>query len=397
MSILAYAYLPDISGTNTELGHKTNPALLTEPPATPLTYDVGGLSTENWYYRLAYDAAGATPKSANSWTDSVPVIMTEFPALSTELWIRFFDIDKYPTSSYYTYWRSNREGVFAIFWNITAGVKKMVGKLYVKASTSDGNLYYNVYGDDGTTVVKTHIVSTAALFRSNATTKELIADFRFFFDKVAGIIQHYDGSATRVAEVLGQTLNNLPVTHISVYSDQIAAKETSYMNTVFRIVANEPTFGMYVMPFHAKAEGSDQQHLAGNYTRFSMGRKNFTTSGGVTLEKPTTNENVMYSYTPKTLSEHGLPANYNVLSVQVNAVMSGITATGDPIAFSTYLKQKSTGTRYEIPGQTPIKNNVDYGASSQPQIRTARWDKNPVTGQNWQPGDFSDFEIGFKI
>lgn len=398
MAILGYVYFPDIAGTNTQLGQITSPAILADPPVSPVmksnsTSYVSNFG-ENWYKKASFDNDGANKSYIyTSDVNNIVAGVFEYPVNSTELWVRFIDLDWNPSNTS-GYWDYSNTYYFLEFFNISNGVKKLVGRLV--ADERSGNLYYRVFGADAVTVVKEHLVGTVALFRSNSSTKELIVDFRFSFDKIAGFIQQYDYKATRVGEVLGQTVNDLPITHVVVYSSCIVPTSNSYRTTLSRIVANEPTFGMYVMPFYAKAEGTDQGHFSGDYSRFSMGRYSFANAIGVGLEKPGDGKPVRYSFVPKTLTEQGLPANYNVLSIQVNTVVDSTSATADPIAFSTYLKQISTGTRFEIPQQT-VKNNVDYVIAKSPQVRVARWDKNPVTGQNWQPGDLASFEIGFKI
>ena len=397
MAILGYAYLPDIAGTCVQGAHTTNPKLLNDPPySTAMRSPVGSSFPNDWYRKKSYDDNGGNPTSAGYSNDCNMVLFVEFPADSTELWLRFLDFDSYPTGGWANYWNYYRQSIFAEFFNISNGVKKLVGRVQTNL-TGDGNskLCYYLFGDDGATVIKTHVITPGSSIRSSISDNNLIVDLRLSFDKVAGFIQHYDQTATRISEVLGQTINNLPITHIAVNSDNILPKGGSYCESVFRIVANEPTFGMYVMPFYAKAEGTDQQQLAGTFSRFTMGRNTFKPTSGITLEKPD-NGNAMYSFVPKTLTESGLPANHNILSMQVNAVLDGSAATADPISVSTYLKHVATGNRFEKTN-LPVKNNVDFSITSQPQVRSVRWDKNPVSGQNWQPGDLADFEIGFKV
>jgi hypothetical protein len=395
MSILGYVYLPDVAGTDTELGTITTPAILPESPVSGMMVSNYASSLPgDWYRQKAFGDTNSDTRAAYFVDEAFPILVTEFPALSKELWIRFMDYnDQYSEPGR---WNYDRESLFAKFFNITNGVKKLVAVIRAGSnSATPAYLYYDLYGPDGTTVIKTHAITEASKILSNSNGDGIV-DLRFSFDKTAGFIQHYDYTGTRVAEVLGKTIDTLPVTHIVLYSDVILPSNSSISEALSRIVANEPTFGMYVMPFYAKAEGTDQQHLSGNYSRFSMSRYSFSKTTGVGLEKPESGEAAHYSYVPKTLLESGLPANYNVLSLQVNSVVDAITPTGDPVVVNTYLKQVSTGTRFEIP-QVPVKSNIDSAITKRPQVRTSRWDKNPVTGRNWQPGDLVDFEIGFKI
>lgn len=399
MSILGYVYLPDVAGTDTELGTLTTPAILPESPVSlMMVSEYASDLPGDWYRQKAFGDTNSDTREAYFFDEAFPILVTEFPALSKELWIRFMDYnDKYVDGfAWYDQWSYFRESLFAKFFNITNGVKKLVA--VIRAGSSEAipsYLYYDLYGPDGTTVIKTHVITEANKIRSNSAGDGIV-DLRFSFDKTAGFIQHYDHTGTRVAEVLGKTIDTLPVTHIVLYSDVILPNNYYDSEALSRIVANEPTFGMYVMPFYAKAEGTDQQHLSGNYSRFSRSRYSFSKTTGVGLEKPESGEAAHYSYVPKTLLESGLPANYNVLSLQVNSVVDAISPTGDPVVVNTYLKQVSTGTRFEIP-QVPVKSNIDSAITKRPQVRTSRWDKNPVTGRNWQPGDLVDFEIGFKI
>ena len=400
MSILGYVYLPDVAGTDTELGTITTPAILPESPVSVMMVsqyasDLPG----DWYRQKAFGDTNSDTREAYFNDEAFPILVTEFPALSKELWIRFMDYtDRYVDGYWYDRWSYDRESLFAKFFNITNGVKKLVAVIRAGSkSATPAYLYYDLYGPDGTTVIKTHAITEASKIRS-ISNGDGIVDLRFSFNKTAGFIQHYDYTGTCVAEVLGKTIDTLPVTHIVLYSDVILPKGDGYSisEALSRIVANQPTFGMYVMPFYAKAEGTDQQHLSGNYSHFSRSRYSFSKTTGVGLEKPESGEAAHYSYVPKTLLESGLPANYNVLSLQVNSVVDAISPTGDPVVVNTYLKQVSTGTRFEIP-QVPVKSNIDSAITKRPQVRTSRWDKNPVTGRNWQPGDLVDFEIGFKI
>ena len=399
MSILGYVYLPDIAGTDTELGTITTPAILPESPVSLMMVseypsDLPG----DWYRQKAFGDTNSDTREAYFHNEAFPILVTEFPALSKELWIRFMDYNNAYVGSvvWYDNWSYTRESLFAKFFNITNGVKKLVAVIRAgDNSTRPAYLYYDLYGPDGTTVIKTHAITEASKILTIGNGDGIV-DLRFSFDKTAGFIQHYDYTGTRVAEVLGKTIDTLPVTHIVLYSEVILPNTYKNSEALSRIVANEPTFGMYVMPFYAKAEGTDQQHLSGNYSRFSKSRYSFSKTTGVGLEKPESGEAAHYSYVPKTLLESGLPANYNVLSLQVNSVVDAISPTGDPVVVNTYLKQVSTGTRFEIP-QVPVKSNIDSAITKRPQVRTSRWDKNPVTGRNWQPGDLVDFEIGFKI
>ena len=398
MSILGYVYLPDVAGTDTELGTLTTPAILPESPVSlMMVSEYASDLPGDWYRQKAFGDTNSDTRRTYFEDEAFPILVTEFPALSKELWIRFMDYnDHYSDGVWHDRWNYERESLFAKFFNITNGVKKLVA--VIRAGSGEARpsyLYYDLYGPDGTTVIKTHAITEANKIRSNSNGDGIV-DLRFSFDKTAGFIQHYDHTGTRVAEVLGKTIDTLPVTHIVLYSDVILPKADTRCEALSRIVATQPTFGMYVMPFYAKAEGTDQQHLSGNYSRFSMSRYSFSKTTGVGLEKPESGEAAHYSYVPKTLLESGLPANYNVLSLQVNSVVDAISPTGDPVVVNTYLKQVSTGTRFEIP-QVPVKSNIDSAITKRPQVRTSRWDKNPVTGRNWQPGDLVDFEIGFKI
>ena len=397
MSILGYVYLPDVAGTDTELGTITTPAILPESPVSVMMVsEHESYLPGDWYRQKAFGDTNSDTRKACFWDEAFPILVTEFPALSKELWIRFMDYTSYPVDYYRDQWSYDRESLFAKFFNITNGVKKLVAVIRGgDNSATPAYLYYDLYGPDGTKVIKTHAITEASKIRSTSNGDGIV-DLRFSFDKTAGFIQHYDHMGTCVAEVLGKTIDTLPVTHIVLYSDVILPKGYNYSEALSRIVADEPTFGMYVMPFYAKAEGTDQQHLSGNYSRFSRSRYSFSKTTGVGLEKPESGEAAHYSYVPKTLLESGLPDNYNVLSLQVNSIVDAISPTGDPVVVNTYLKQVSTGTRFEIP-QVPVKSNIDSAITKRPQVRTSRWDKNPVTGQNWQPGDLVDFEIGFKI
>lgn len=397
MSILAYNYQIDVVGSDLSAVMDIPTPLIANPPqAQIMVYDTGipNSGVESWKRRWGYDNAGNNPAGAFKQDTVYWTLAAAIPPASTEIWIRFLDYDSYPAIALDNYWNWYATVEVARFYNLTNGVWSLVAQIILYPQNS--NVYYNVFAADGTTVVKQHIISSSSLIRTDNATGDCIVDFRFKFDKVAGFIQHYDFSASRVKEVLGQTINDLPVTHILLSTMNLLCKSSTWSSTVSRIIADEPTFGMYVMPFYAKGEGTSQQQEVGTYTRFSKGRKNFDSSWGVTLKKPTDNSEVKYSYLPKNLTEMGLPVNHNVLSMSIHASFDGTSATGDPIPTDIFLKDISTGNLHSI-ATTPAKTNISSSISGSPQVKVARWDKNPVTNQNWTPTDLSSFEIGFKI
>jgi uncharacterized MnhB-related membrane protein len=262
MSILGYVYLPDVAGTDTELGTITTPAILPESPVSGTMVSIYPSSLPgDWYRQKAFGDTNSDTRATYFKDEAFPILVTEFPALSKELWIRFMDYnDQYSDGVWHDRWNYERESLFAKFFNITNGVKKLVAVIRAGSdSATPAYLYYDLYGPDGTTVIKTHAITEASKIRSNSNGDGIV-DLRFSFDKTAGFIQHYDYTGTRVAEVLGKTIDTLPVTHIVLYSDVILPSNYSISEALSRIVATQPTFGMYVMPFYAKAEGTDQQH-----------------------------------------------------------------------------------------------------------------------------------------
>jgi len=393
MTILAYVYPADIAGTDNQLAQTTEPKFTNDPYSTPLASNVANTTyTTNWYRQIAYDQNDANGLGFfNESSNAYPIAVAEIPSDSTEIWLRCLD---FGGSTYKAYWSGSDKNLLA-FYNIQDGVKRLVSKLYFPSGS--GTLTFAVYDDAGTSIVKSHAVSAADNFRADATSKDCIADFRFVFDQVAGFIQHYDYSTELKSEVLGKTIGNYPVTHAVLYDAFIIPQQAVYgPKVVFRILANEPTFGMYVMPFLAKGEGSDQDHKYGTYARFAKCRKNFALSYGIALEKAEEGIDYRYSYLPNNLTEQGLPENHTVLSLSISSIIATTAPTADLLYPTTYLKDIATGEYYEQT-MVPTKNNVDYATGNNPAVRRERWDKNPVTGQNWEPTDLSNFEIGFKI
>ena len=59
MSILGYVYLPDVAGTDTELGTLTTPAILPESPVSVMmTSDDPSRLPDDWYRQKAFGDTG---------------------------------------------------------------------------------------------------------------------------------------------------------------------------------------------------------------------------------------------------------------------------------------------------------------------------------------------------
>ena len=116
MSILGYVYLPDVAGTDTELGTLTTPAILPESPVSvTMTSGSASILPDDWYRQKAFDDTDSDTRGAISYYEAFPILVTEFPALSKELWIRFLDYDSYVDGGWYDWWNYNRESIFAKF------------------------------------------------------------------------------------------------------------------------------------------------------------------------------------------------------------------------------------------------------------------------------------------
>ena len=320
----------------------------------------------------------------------------EVPADSSELWLRLYQMREYSSPSIYENIEYSTEQLLLEFWNWNGTRIKKVADILLPRS--GGLVLYRVFAEtEGVdTVTRTHSLGPLKSFVDfDPATNEGVYDFRFKLDELAGFIQIYDYTMTRKVEVLGPNKNSLAVTHATVFPRRCCAYSRSDSPPLFHILANEPTFGMYVMPMRAKAEGSYQQQVTGGYQQFDKNYVEYTNRFMPILKKET-EATVKYSYIPQNATDCGLPANYNVLAVEYKAAIDTTKSGLGDLTVNGFMKFIDSGLEFSKPLLLRQANESSI-ANQTPQVSALRWDKNPVTGQNWQPGDLANIELGISL
>ena len=320
----------------------------------------------------------------------------EVPADSSELWLRLYQMRKHSTPTTNNYLEYDNAQLLLEFWNWNGTRIKKVADILLPRS--GGLVLYRVFAEtEGVdTVTRTHSLGSLKSFVDfDPATNEGVYDFRFKLDELAGFIQNYDYTMTRKVEVLGPNKNSLAVTHATVFPRRCCAYNRSDSPPLFHILANEPTFGMYVMPMRAKAEGSYQQQVTGGYQQFDKNYVEYTNRFMPILKKET-EATVKYSYIPQNATDCGLPANYNVLAVEYKAAIDTTKSGLGDLTVNGFMKFIDSGLEFSKPLLLRQANESSI-ANQTPQVSALRWDKNPVTGQNWQPGDLANIELGISL
>ena len=301
-----------------------------------------------------------------------------------------------PTIYEYLAYQSNQ--TLLELWNWNGTRMKKVADINISNSGSDYGVKYRVFAEtEGVdTVTRIHSLGSLSSFTNfDPATNEGVYDFRFKLDELAGFIQVYDYTMTRKTEVLGPNKNSLAVTHAIVFPRRCSPYSHSDSQPLFHILANEPTFGMYVMPMRAKAEGSYQQQVTGGYQQFDKNYVEYVNRFMPVLKKET-EAPVKYSYIPQNATDCGLPANYNVLAVEYKAAIDTTKSGLGDLTVNGFMKFIDSGQEFSKPLLSRQANESSI-ASQFPQVSVFRWDKNPVTGQNWQPGDLANIELGISL
>ena len=404
MGILAFQHCTDTLSNNWECvaglplakGWPDNPPFLLQSQA----YQSGGGSFTNnkFYFNFGYNPASterkyyAIPNGFNrggTWG--------EVPSTSKELWYRIYNALNTGTTVNYV-GGADIPLVEFFNWDATLGRMKKIADLFSPfASGAGGQLQYRLFTDvEGTeTVVRTHLLGNInAYIEYEASTLESWYDIRINLDAVAGFIQVYDYSTTRKAEAIGVTIGTLPITHVWLGG----APLTSFDNNraqVFSILADVPTFGMYVMPLNGKAEGSQQNQSSGGIAQFSKNWYDWQNHGAPVLTKPDSG-NVKYTFTPQNCTDRGLPANYNILTFEYRLAYDCTKMDLGDLPVSSILKFKDTGEEVITPLRTRTANQNSY-VTQTPMVYTMRWDQNPKSGNSWQQGDLANIELGIMI
>ena len=320
----------------------------------------------------------------------------EVPTDSSELWLRLYQMRSY-AGSIYDYLEYNSSQLLLEFWNWNGTRMKKVADISISNSSDEYGVKYRVFAEtEGVdTVTRTHSLGSLRSFTNfDPATNESVYDLRFKLDELAGFIQIYDYTMTRKTEVLGPNKNSLTVTHATVFPRRLCPYG-SESQPLFHILANEPTFGMYVMPMRAKAEGSYQQQITGGYQQFDKNYVEYVNRFMPILKKET-EATVKYSYIPQNATDCGLPANYNVLAVEYKAAIDTTKSGLGELTVNGFMKFIDSGQEFSKPLLSRQANESSI-ASQFPQVTVFRWDKNPVTGQNWQPGDLANIELGISL
>ena len=322
---------------------------------------------------------------------------SEIPAESSELWFRLYQKMSIP-ATVYNYLESDAEQVLIEFWNWNGVRMKKVADIIVPRSGGNGLVQYRLLADTegADTVTRTHSLGSLTSFTNfDPATNEGVYDFRFKLDELAGFIQIYDYTMTCKTEVLGPNKNSLAITHATVFPRRLCTYGPLTAQPLFHILANEPTFGMYVMPMRAKAEGSYQQQVTGGYQQFNKNYVEYANRFMPILKKET-EDTVKYSYIPQNATDCGLPANYNVLAVEYKAAIDTTKSGLGDLTVNGFMKFIDSGQEFSKPLLLRQANESSI-ANQVPQVSALRWDKNPVTGQNWQPGDLANIELGISL
>lgn len=323
---------------------------------------------------------------------------SEVPADSSELWLRLYQKRTSTSTVAQAFVDYSIEQLLIEFWNWDGVRMKKVADIYLPKYADDSLVKYRLFAaaEGTTTVERQHSLGNIGSFtHCDPSTKDSVYDFRFSLHETAGFIQIYDYTMTRRAEVLGPTKNSLAVTHISVNPRRLGPYNYGYLQPLFHILANEPTFGMYVMPMRAKAEGSYQQQVTGGYQQFDRNYVEYVNRFMPILKKET-EAPVKYSYIPQNAADCGLPANYNVLAVEYKAAIDTTKSGLGDLTVNGFMKFIDSGQEFSKPLLLRQANESSFTTQT-PQVSALRWDKNPVTGQNWQPGDLANIELGISL
>ena len=303
----------------------------------------------------------------------------------TEYWIRLcFKGNKDAGYSSNDYWQA------ALRYYDATNKYRTIGGLIINGL----NIYWSVRNPTvaGSPEVNRQTIGSMANIAVDTVKGAVYFDIRIFLDPVAGFVQIYDYTGTKVGEFLGKTTTALLPTHVDL---SIRQMDTYSMPPLFAICANEPTMGMYMVPMRAKAEGADQDHSAGTYSNFAI-RKMTLNSNVVTLSAPAATT-AKYSVIPKNMTDVSLPANYVVRALQIVTSIDGVSAGLDPLIPIQTLRIRSSGEQYDYAYVKGITPNTDNLINRQYQSQSTILNTNPKTGLAWTVEDMADIEIGVKV
>ena len=183
--------------------------------------------------------------------------------------------------------------------------------------------------------------------------------------------------------------------HVSITVQSVCNTDKTDMG-LFAIVANEPTFGMYMMPLSAKAAGNYNDQDSGSHSTFAV-PLSVPVAAGPYLSK-STDEIVgkRFSYKPQNSTDVALPANYSLLSLHWK---SAIETTSPGLAVpkhGSFVRSASRKQNIDIL-EPVIQPNVDTISLGVYNIRSLNLNKNPFTNQPFTLADLDDLEFGIYI
>ena len=380
MSLITYSYF-DPTSTDIPVSKTSYPAI----PAWNAELDTTSGHTDNFFFR-SVDGNAATwiykPYGSNNATVGA-IDYTQNPT-NKEFWGRF--VWKSPAAP-----RTNMPDLYVLmeFWNYNGTRWKIISDIGIKDNVIYQRIYNTVEGNNDVVTTNTILVGLSGITQ-DASIGCKVLDIRCVLDTVAGYIQLYNYSATRITEFLGTTTNTLAATHIATYN----MCQYSDWYPVFSISADESTMGMFVVPLLAKAEGKEQdQDSGGVYTSFAKRMSQPGNFGTVSLTAP---KGVSKSYTfkPKSMADISLPANYIVKEMKLSGVFEAQSTASNPVPLNLRLRKPSTNATIAKPVD-PVYPNVTSSVNKLHQVRHARFKTNPISGAAWTVTDFADIEFGF--
>ena len=272
----------------------------------------------------------------------------------------------------------------------TDGAYKNIVELYVNSATT---LMAAIRKLDGTIV---NTITVAKLSDVPVINKEAWVDIRIKIHPSAGYIQCYNTNASMIGEYLGVTLaDGLKPTHAATNSQQSTSwsdyDSTNYQYGIFTILADEPTFGMYVGTMYPKGPGSFNDNVDGSYeTLGAEYRPNDYVSLAVN-----SGETKSFSVSVKNLADIGLPADYTVKSVKVLGAFDASSSKPDAVNMSMFIKQNDNSPHFfNVEAIPPNANSL---ASGKYIRRGLMFKNNPITGLPWSNADLSQVEIGYRV
>ena len=370
MSIINFQYAGPLQ-LDDQLGKYTYPTTPAWDKGTP-TYSDGSYA-ENFYYSPYKD----NQKSINTQGD-YPVIDL-LPESFDELWFRLF-------------YKMNTVSI--------AGAIEPL-KLYNSADVKVASLYFS-----GTTVLwktfnntgtETSSTTIGVLSSSNwdNTNKNFVLDFRIKLNPVAGFVQMYDYTTTVKGEILGKTIESSAVLSYYKISINRITNDGSYDRALplFCILADEPTFSMYVIPLLAKAEGSLQgQDIGSSYANLLSRKRNPTDNGFVNMTLAS-GQSKKYSLKLQNLTDRSIGANYILKSLKFGAIFETEQTSPTPLNVSLLMRGGDGSEHsYVVP---PILPNTNASYDSVWQNRSKLLHNNPITNTAWGLTDLDALEFGF--